>query len=163
MNSELLEELKVKFDLVKENIVKNRKYIHYKSLRNFYYHLYKSLDEKDQVKSIGRYKKIKILINYMDVLLINKDNINRGIDIDSKKYFDEYIYPVGKFMSYKYNFSMRSGLFYRILFFLLIGFSVDCFILNFRLSILSTIISLLFSIIIFYIKTSEKRVFGYFF
>ena len=142
----------------------NSRIIHLRSLSNFIHTLTfaqePNLKKNTNRITLGRVRKKELILEYLKQLEEEK----RVTDDLSDKYFNEYIKPLGNYMSSYHKFSYIGGGAFLLKFalFLTIGIVLDYLLLLItgRWIYFTILILILFSFR-YYKKYQQKRVFGY--
>lgn len=142
----------------------NGKMIHLRSLSNFVHTLTfvqePNLKKNSNRIALSRVRKKELILEYLKQLEEEK----RVTDDLSDKYFNEYIKPLGNYMSSYHRFSYIGGgaILLKFVLFLTIGIILDylLFLITGRWVYFTILILILFSFR-YYKKYQQKRVFGY--
>lgn len=162
MNDEIIKKLQ---RIRHTSNIATSKRIHLKSISNFANYLTQyeySKNEKTNIKKIGVDRKKELLLGYLNK--IESDDLSNWNSEQSLRYFKEYVYPIGLFMSNYFSFSFIGvkQIFFKILIFAVLGFTLDYFsggIFLFKYPFI--IIAFLFVIFRYYSKFRSGKVFGY--
>ena len=140
-----------------------KKSIHFKSVRNFVFHLIENQKYKKgankELQRLGEERMIILLLNYLKT--IDESKLEKIPD------YKEYVQKIGAFMIKYYGFSYSGGkiLYFKLFLSITLGMLLDFVILLFFgevFYLFTTVFSIRY-LIITVLKYKNKKVFGYFY
>lgn len=153
-----IQDMFLKLDL--ELSVYEKKKVHFKSIRNFVFHLIENNKiKKGENKTLQRLGEERVKVLLLEYL---KDINNNGYKTELT--YKNTIQVIGAFMMKYYNFSYSGGkvIYLRLLFFVSIGALIDAFLYSVSgLLYYVFFISIIWFLISSILKYRNKKVFGY--